>query len=174
MISLVGLPGSGKTTVGRHLARCLKWPFADTDGVIEAQLGCAIGHCFETHGEAFFRDLEVAVVDRLTQTHTGVLSTGGGVVLRPENRQHLRQRSYVIYLNASPDALFERLRHDTRRPLLQVADPLAQLRNLHALRDPLYRQTAHFTLDTGDHAVVAAIVNQITKQLAHAGIWPAA
>ena len=124
MISLIGLPGSGKSTVGRQLARRLQLPFSDSDHVIEQQLGCSIREYFEREGEERFRDVEESVIDELTQGGSGVLSTGGGVILRQVNRRRLRQHSQVVYLNSSPDELFRRLRHDVNRPLLQVADPL--------------------------------------------------
>jgi shikimate kinase len=168
-ISLIGLPGSGKSTVGRQLSRRLQVPFSDSDHVIEQRLGCSIREYFEREGEASFRDLEQAVVDELTQTSTGVLSTGGGVVLRPANRDHLHSRTQVIYLNSAPEELFRRLRHDRSRPLLQVADPMQRLRDLYAQRDPLYRETAHFSVDTGRPSV-ASLVNMILMQLELAGI----
>ncbi|MDD2919234.1 shikimate kinase [Rhodoferax sp.] len=164
IVSLIGLPGSGKSTVGRQLARRLQLPFFDSDHVIEQRLGCSIREYFEREGEDRFRDLEAAVIDELTQSPEGVLSTGGGVVLRPENRHHLHDRSKVIYLNSSPDELFRRLRHDKHRPLLQVADPLQRLRDLHAQRDLLYRETAHIQVETGRPSV-AALVNMILMQL---------
>jgi shikimate kinase len=171
LISLIGLPGSGKSTVGRQLARRLQLPFVDSDQVIERQLGCSIREYFEREGEARFRDVEESVLDELTQNFEGVLSTGGGAVLRPNNRAHLRQRSQVIYLNSSPDELFRRLRHDVNRPLLQVADPLSRLRDLHAVRDPLYRETAHFIMETGRPSV-ATLVGMIITQLELAGLLP--
>ncbi len=171
MITLIGLPGSGKSTVGRQLARRLQLPFVDSDHVIEQQLGCSIRAYFEREGEDAFRDVEESVIDQLTQNQKGVLSTGGGVVLRAANRQHLRERGHVIYLNSSPDELFRRLRHDVNRPLLQVADPLGRLRNLHTLRNPLYRETAHFIIETGRPSV-ATLVNMIVMQLELAGIVP--
>mgnify|MGYP000641266866 CR=1 FL=1 len=165
IFSLVGLPGSGKSTVGRHLARRLKLPFTDSDQVIEARLGYSVRQYFEQEGEARFRDLEVAVIDELTRDpRRGVLSTGGGSVLRQENRHHLRDRGRVVYLKSSPDELFRRLRHDRLRPLLQVADPLARLRDLYTIRDPLYRETAHFTVETGRPSV-AMLVNMIVMQI---------
>lgn len=164
IVSLIGLPGSGKSTVGRQLARRLQLPFFDSDHVIEQRLGCSIREYFEREGEDRFRDLEASVIDELTQSPEGVLSTGGGVVLRPENRHHLHDRSKVIYLNSSPDELFRRLRHDKHRPLLQVADPLQRLRDLHAQRDLLYRETAHIQVETGRPSV-AALVNMILMQL---------
>ncbi len=171
IFSLVGLPGSGKSTVGRQLARRLQLPFADSDQVIEARLGCSIRQFFEQEGEARFRDLEASVIDELTRDpRRGVLSTGGGSVLRPENRQHLHDRGRVIYLKSSPDELFRRLRHDRNRPLLQVEDPLARLRELYAMRDPLYRETAHYTIETG-RPTVAMLVNMIVMQIELDGTW---
>jgi len=168
-IALIGLPGSGKSTVGRQLARRLQLPFSDSDHVIEQQLGCSIREYFEREGEDRFRDIEESVIDQLTLHQKGVLSTGGGVVLRAANRLHLRERGQVIYLNSSPDELFRRLRHDVNRPLLQVADPLDRLRDLYAQRDPLYRETAHFIIETGRPSV-ATLVNMIVMQLELAGV----
>ena len=164
MISLIGLPGSGKSTVGRQLARRLQLPFVDSDQAIEVRLGCPIREFFEREGEARFREIEAEVIDALTQQGPGVLSTGGGAVLRAENRAHLRSRGRVIYLKSHPEELIRRLRHDTNRPLLQVADPMAKLRELFATRDPLYRQTAHFVVETGRPSV-ATLVNMIVMQL---------
>lgn len=137
--------------------------------MIEQRLGCSIRAYFEREGEERFRDVEAAVIDELTHQGHGVLSTGGGAVLRPANRKNLHERGQVIYLNSSPDELFRRLRHDTSRPLLQVADPLGRLRELHKTRDPLYRETAHFIIDTGRPSV-ATLVNMIVMQLELAGI----
>ena len=171
MIALIGLPGAGKSSVGRQLALRLQLPFFDSDHVIEQQLGCSIREFFEREGEERFRDVEESVIDQLTQNQKAVLATGGGVVLRSANRQHLRERGQVIYLNSSPDELFRRLRHDVKRPLLQVADPLSRLRDLHALRDPLYRETAHCIFETGRPSV-ATLVSMIVTQLELAGVVP--
>ena len=171
MISLIGLPGSGKSTVGRQLARRLQLPFSDSDHVIEQRLGCSIREYFEREGEERFRDVEESVIGQLTQRGAGVLSTGGGVILRQTNRQCLHQRCQVVYLNSSPDELFRRLRHDVNRPLLQVSDPLIRLRELHTLRDPLYRETAHFVVETGRPSV-ATLVSMIVMQLELAGVLP--
>jgi shikimate kinase len=173
IFSLIGLPGSGKSTVGRQLARRLQLPFVDSDHAIEQRLGCPIRQYFEREGESNFRDVEAEVIDDLTLAERGVLSTGGGAVLREANRRHLHGRTMVVYLNSSPDELFRRLRHDRNRPLLQVADPLARLRDLHAIRHPLYRETSHFTIDTGRPSV-ATLVNMIVMQLELAGAWPPA
>ncbi len=171
MISLIGLPGSGKSTVGRQLARRLQLPFFDSDHIIEQRLGCSIRDYFEREGEARFRDVEESVIDELTSLASGVLSTGGGSVLRPVNRQRLHERGHVVYLRSSPDELFRRLRHDQNRPLLQVADPLAHLRDLYIARDPLYRETAHFIIETGRPSV-STLVNMIIMQLELADVIP--
>lgn len=171
IFSLIGLPGSGKSTVGRQLARRLQLPFFDSDQVIERQLGCSIRQYFERAGEESFRAVEAAVIHDLSQEERGVVATGGGAVLRASNRHDLRQGGRVVYLKSSPDELFRRLRHDRNRPLLQVADPLQRLRDLHAMRDPLYRETAHFTIETGRPSV-AMLVNMIVMQLELAGVWP--
>lgn len=172
MIALVGLPGSGKSTVGRQIARRLQLPFFDSDHVIEERMGYSIREAFERDGEDWFRDLEESVLDELTQIPRAVISTGGGAVLRRGTRERLRARGKVVYLNSSPEELFRRLRHDVNRPLLQVADPLARLRDLYTVRDPLYRETAHFVIETGRPSV-ATLVNMIIMQLELAGVLPA-
>lgn len=168
-LTLVGLPGSGKSTVGRQLARRLGLAFEDSDHVIEQRLGCSIRDFFEREGEEAFRDIEETVVRELTQGPTGVLATGGGTVLRVANRQCLRDSGQVIYLRTTPEELFRRLRHDTHRPLLQVADPLGRLRSLYQERDPLYRETAHFIIETGRPSV-STLLNMIVMQLELAGL----
>lgn len=171
LVALVGLPGSGKSTVGRQLARRLGLPFFDSDQVIEQRIGCSIRDFFEREGEDRFRDIEEGVLDELSQEGGRVLSTGGGAVLRPNNRQHLHQRARVVYLRSTPEEVFRRLRHDRNRPLLQVEDPLQRLRDLYALRDPLYRETAHFVIETGRPSV-ATLVNMIVMQLELAPAQP--
>lgn len=165
---LIGLPGSGKSTVGRQLARRLQLPFYDSDRVIEERIGCAIKDFFAREGEDAFRDIEAQVIDELTQIPQGVVSTGGGAVLRAENRAYLQSRGQVIYLKSTPEELARRLRHDTNRPLLHVDDPLKRLRDLFAMRDPLYRETCHFVIETGRPSV-ATLVNMIVMQLELAG-----
>ena len=144
-------------------------PFFDSDQVIERRLGCSIREYFEREGEDSFRGHEEAVISDLCREPNGVLSTGGGAVLRAANRQTLHDHSQVIYLKANPDELYRRLRQDVKRPLLQVADPLVRLRDLFALRDPLYTQTAHFIVETGRPSV-ATLVNMIVMQLELAGV----
>ena len=165
VVVLVGMPGSGKSTIARALSRRLQLALADSDQAIEQRLGCSIRSYFDSHGEAAFRDVEEAVIDELTRRGASlVLATGGGAVLRPVNRQRLRERGTVIYLRSSPEQLFKRLRHDTKRPLLQVADPLKRLRALYDERDPLYRECAHFVVDTHGSSL-PMLVNRIMMQL---------
>lgn len=167
------MPGSGKSTVGRQLARRLSLHFVDADTAIESRVGCSIREFFETEGEARFRDIEQETLDALTQAAPSVLATGGGAVLRPLNRQHLRERCQVVYLHSTPEDVFRRVRHDRQRPLLQVQNPLQRLKDLYAMRDPLYRECAHFTIETGRPSV-ATLVNMIVMQVELAGAMPAA
>jgi len=171
IVSLVGLPGCGKTTVGRQLARRLQLPFADSDHLIEVRLGCSIREFFESEGESRFREIESEVIGGLTQGPSCVLSTGGGAILRKENREFLRSAGQVVYLKSTPDELFRRLRHDSTRPLLRVDDPLARMRELYVERDPLYREVASFVMETGRPSV-ATLVNMIVMQLELAGVLP--
>jgi shikimate kinase len=168
---LIGMPGSGKSTVGRQLGRRLGLPFFDSDHVIEQRIGCRIREYFEREGEDAFRDLEQSVLDELTAQPGRVLATGGGAVLRPVNRSRMHASGQVLYLRSSPEELYRRLRHDTHRPLLQVDDPLARLRAMYAERDPLYRDTAHFVIETGRPSV-PTLTNMIMMQLELAGLLP--
>ena len=167
----MGLPGSGKSTAGRQIARRLGLPFTDSDQAIEQRIGCSIASFFAREGEAAFRDVEESVIAQLCDGQDGVIATGGGAVLRAANRERLRSAGHVIYLRATPEDLFRRVRHDRARPLLQVADPMKKLRELYAERDPLYRQTAHFVIETGRPSV-ASLVNMILMQLELAGVLP--
>ena len=166
-IALVGLPGSGKTTIGRLLARRLDLPFFDSDHRVEEVLGCSIRAYFEAQGEDAFRDVESRVLHELTAGDPCVLSTGGGIVLRPQNRTRLHSSCHVVYLQATPEDLAHRLRGDSKRPLLQVEDPLARMRALYEQRAPLYRETAHTTVETARrkvHSVVALLAAQFGLQ----------
>lgn len=161
LISLIGLPGVGKSTIGRRLARRLDFAFVDCDALIEQRSNMCIRNIFETEGEQRFRDIETALLEELTGASATVIATGGGAVLRPGNRDLLRSRTHCVYLRSQPEALFRRLRHDRKRPLLQVADPEARLRELNEERDPLYRDAATCVLDTpgrSHQALVEAIV----------------
>jgi len=169
-VALVGMPGSGKSALGRRLAQRLGWPFVDLDQVIEERAGCTIRELFEREGEAHFRDMEQRVIAEFSRgAVASVIATGGGAVLRPENRDMLRSGPRVIYLWSSPEALYRRLRHDVKRPLLQVADPLARLRSLYDARDPLYREVAGSVVDTG-HASVTVLTRALYELLVELGV----
>ncbi|MFN7663429.1 MAG: shikimate kinase [Inhella sp.] len=148
IVALVGLPGSGKSSVARQLGRAWGWPVVDTDQRLESRIGQSIRDFFSQHGEAAFRDLEAeGLTASLAEPGAFVLSTGGGIVLREENRHALKSRSQVFYLRTSVEELVSRLRSDTTRPLLQGVDPRQKLRELMAVRDPLYRSTAHYVVE---------------------------
>ena len=164
--SLVGMPGSGKSTVGRQLARRLGVPFIDLDQELEVFLGSTIKQYFEEQGEENFRLREAQLLAEVTaRPGDMILSTGGGAVLREENRLNLKAHGgSVMYLRASPDEIYKRIRHDKTRPLLQVDNPLQRLRDLYATRDPLYRDSAHYVIETG-RPTVHTLVNMIVMQL---------
>jgi shikimate kinase len=145
--------GAGKTTVGRLLARRLRLRFFDSDQEIERRCGVKIPVIFEIEGEAGFRSREQQAIAELTGLEGIVLATGGGAVLHEDNRRRLAAGGTVIYLNARPEDLYERVRHDRNRPMLATADPLARLRQLHIERDPLYRAAADLVVDTGPQSV---------------------
>jgi shikimate kinase len=156
-IAFIGLPGSGKSTIGRQLAVRLNVAFYDSDSVIEKQLGCSIREFFDREGEPAFREIEHTVMDELTQKLDCVVSTGGGVVLDSRNREMLRSRCQTVYLHSQPEEIFRRLRHDRNRPLLQVDDPFAKLQQMYSVRDPLYRESAHLVVETGRPSVFSVI-----------------
>ena len=163
------MPGSGKSTVGRHLARHLGLRFIDSDAEIEQRAGMSIKDFFAVQGEEAFRDLEQDVIETLAAMPGAVLATGGGAVLRPSNRDALHSQSHVFYLRNTPEELFRRLRHDSHRPLLQVADPLQRLRDLYRVRDPLDRRCAHFVVEAARPSV-PALLSMVLMQLELAGL----
>ncbi|HUN94185.1 MAG TPA: shikimate kinase [Burkholderiaceae bacterium] len=171
-IVLVGMMGSGKSTVGRHLARACGFAFVDCDKELERRSGVTISTIFELEGEAGFRQREAKLLAELAVRPRTVLATGGGAVLLPENRRALREHGLVIYLDASADELARRVARDGSRPLLQVADPRQRIRDLLLVRVPLYREAAHLTFRSGAsnptrlverilrHPAVAAVVTR--------------
>ncbi|MBC7405684.1 MAG: 3-dehydroquinate synthase, partial [Cytophaga sp.] len=141
--------GSGKTTVGRALAKQLNMRFVDTDHEIEARTGVSIPVIFEVEGEASFRQREAEVIRDLTAQEGIVLATGGGAILNPVSRRYLHERGTVIYLRAAISSILQRTRYDRNRPLLRTSDPRKKLEELEAQREPLYKEVAHLIIDTG-------------------------
>ena len=169
-IVLIGMPGSGKTTVGRDLAKRLGLRFVDTDHEIEARTGVKIPIIFEIEGEDGFRKRETQTLDDLTRESNMVLATGGGAVIRPENRALLRERAVVVFLSVPPAILWERTRHDRSRPLLQVSDPRGRLEELLKVRGPYYREVAHIIVEGGrgtPHAMVKLIEKELQALCEH-------
>jgi shikimate kinase len=166
-IFLVGLMGAGKTTVGRLLARELGWPFYDSDHEIEHRTGTTVPTIFEMEGEEGFRRREMQAIDELTALSQIVLATGGGAVLRAENRQNLAGRGIVVYLKAAPEELWQRTRRDKNRPLLQIADPKKKLEQLFAERDSLYREVADIVVETGKPNVTKLVATLLEQLRAH-------
>ena len=145
---LVGLPGAGKSTLGRQLARRLGKTFIDADAELERKLGVTIATIFEIEGETSFRDREEAALVELAAMTNIVLATGGGVIMRPANRERLKANGMVVYLHAPPTTLYERTRRSRHRPLLNAADPIARLNELYAARDAYYREVAVLVVES--------------------------
>jgi len=156
--------GAGKSTIGKYLAQHLKLRFADSDTEIEARTGADIPWIFDVEGEAGFRDREQQVIEEMTLWDDIVLATGGGVVMRPENRQALGARGFVVYLHATVEEQVRRTRRDRRRPLLQKGDPEQVLRALMAVRDPLYREIADHVIDT-DGCSPRTVAQRLVQEL---------
>lgn len=161
---LIGPMGSGKTAVGRQLARILGLTFYDADVEIEARTGVDIPYIFEREGEAGFRQREREAIEALTRLDDIVLATGGGAILLPENRECLRTRGHVIYLQTSVAQQLERTRHGRHRPLLYTVDPEARLRELLTVRAPLYEETAHLIVVT-DGRQVRCVAEDIAQRI---------
>ena len=151
-IYLVGPMGAGKTTVGRHLADLLHRDFLDSDHEIERKTGATIPWIFEKEGEQGFRSRESLVIDELTSKNNLVIATGGGAVTQSINREYLKHRGIVIYLYTPVEIQLQRTYRDKNRPLLQVENPEQKLRDLLAIRDPLYRDVAHHIIETNQGA----------------------
>lgn len=156
--------GAGKTTIGRSLAKRLGLDFVDSDRIVEERTGVSIPTVFEIEGEEGFRKREAQVIDELSQMKGLVVATGGGVVLRPENRARLKASGFVAYLNVPPYALWERTRHDKNRPLLKVANPLLRLKELFKERDPYYREVADLIVD-GSRMKSQGILQLLVKEI---------
>ena len=148
-IYLVGLMGAGKTTIGRQLAKSLSVPFYDSDKAIEESTGVDIPTIFEFEGEEGFRDREQKMIQQLTQLEGIVLATGGGTILREENRRLLKEKGFIVYLQCSVERILERTRRDTQRPLLKTDNPRERIESLFTQREPLYLSCADLIVDTG-------------------------
>lgn len=165
-IFLIGPMGVGKSTIGRLLAAQLNMPFLDSDREVEYVTGADIPWIFDVEGEQGFRRREARMIDTLSQRDGIILATGGGAILAPESRKNLHSRGLVVYLRASVAQQLERTGKDKNRPLLQTANPLAKIKELIKIREPLYRETAHLVVDTsrrGPRSVSAEIIKQLEQ-----------
>ncbi|MGE6792444.1 shikimate kinase AroK [Pseudomonas guineae] len=161
---LVGPMGAGKSTIGRLLAKELRLPFKDSDKEIEQRTGADIPWIFDVEGEQGFREREQAVIAELCDVDGMVLATGGGAVMRADNRLALRRGGHVVYLHASVEQQVDRTSRDRNRPLLRAADPGKVLSELFALRDPLYREIADVVVET-DERPPRLVVQEILERL---------
>lgn len=161
-IFLIGPMGAGKSTIGRHLAQMLHLNFYDSDAEIEKKTGADIAWVFDVEGEEGFRNREQGMIDELTQEHGIVLATGGGAIIRPENRAHLSARGVVVYLRTSVNKQLARTLKDKRRPLLQSDDPRTVLEGLAEKRNVLYDEVADYTIETDDQSAKVVASQIIT------------
>jgi len=165
-IILTGFMGTGKTSVGARLAKDLGHTFVDTDERIEADQKTTITEIFAKKGEPYFRDVEARIIGQVLSGSRQVVSTGGGAVIREENRAAFRKGGLTVCLTARPEVVFERIRHETHRPLLQAPDPQAKIRELLDAREQFYRQ-ADLVIDTSDRTV-EDIITEIKDRVKHA------
>lgn len=165
-VFLIGPMGSGKSAVGKYLARTLQLPFVDSDAEIERRTGVDIPYIFDREGEAGFRQREHEALEELTQRPSLVLATGGGAVLLPENRRLLADHGFVVYLETAVEQQVERVRQSRNRPLLQDVDAAVKLRDLMTVRAPLYESLADVKVTT-DHRRVQTVAAEIRAALKH-------
>lgn len=161
---LIGPMGSGKTTVGRHLANRFELEFLDLDQEIEKRCGVDVSIIFEIEGEAGFREREHAMLEEVSRREQILLATGGGSILRPDNRQLLRERGLVIWLRTSVEQQLKRLERDQRRPLLQTPDRRARLDAMAEARNPLYAECAHLVVRSVNVSPMA-MANRAHRQI---------
>ena len=161
-IVLVGLMGAGKTAVGKILSDKLGYEFLDTDNIIEQEENCKISDIFSSKGEQYFRELENKLVLRLQNEENKIISTGGGLFQNKENITNLAKNGYIIYLQASPEILYSRIKEDFSRPLLQNTDPLSKLSNLLKKRENNYK-LANLTINT-ENKTINEISDEIIKE----------
>jgi shikimate kinase len=146
-IILTGFMGAGKTTVGQITARKLNWTFVDTDSLIETEINCSIREFFCVHGEGIFRDIESRILEKVLQEKNQVISTGGGIILRETNRNMMKLHGIVVWLKASPEVIFGRVKNDMSRPVLGEQPDLERIKEILSKRLPLYAE-ADFILET--------------------------
>lgn len=160
-VVLVGFMGCGKTTVGVRLSYRLKRPVEDTDKRIEREQGMTVSEIFASHGEERFRKLETQLLERMCREEScRIVATGGGLPMRPENRSLLKKLGPVVYLRVQPETVYERLKEDRTRPLLQGGDPMGRIRSMLEQRHPVYQQVADLVVDV-DELTVEEIVDKI-------------
>lgn len=164
-IFLVGMMGAGKTTIGKLLTNLLEKTFYDSDREIQRRTGVSIPVIFEIEGETGFRKRETEMLSELVKLENIVLATGGGAVLSRENREMLRHNGTVVYLRATIDDLWRRTRQDKNRPLLQGPDPRTRLAEIYSQRDPLYKETSHFIVESGKRSA-RTLAQLLAQQLA--------
>lgn len=162
-VFLVGMPGSGKSTIGKRLASKLGYRFIDADRELEARCGVPIPTIFDLEGEEGFRRREAALIEDISHVEGIVLATGGGAILREENRRVLHERGFVIYLETPIAELMHRLRNDTQRPLLAGGDPRRKLEALAQVRLPLYASVAHLTIASARQSAQALTLSIMAR-----------
>ncbi|HEX8312828.1 MAG TPA: shikimate kinase [Chthoniobacteraceae bacterium] len=165
-VVLIGFMGTGKSSIGRLLAARLRFKFVDTDQMIVEKAGCEIPQIFADHGEAHFRDMETEALSSLAQAERRVVATGGGIVVREENRTLLRALGLVVALTASEDVIFRRVSRNQKRPLLETPNPRETISRMLAARQPQYAEAAQFSVDTSDltHAEVAEAIMEEARR----------
>jgi shikimate kinase len=156
-IILTGFMGVGKTSIGTRLASDLGYTFVDTDDLIEADQKTTITEIFAQKGEPYFRDVEARIIRTVLENENQVVSTGGGAVIRDENREAFKEAGLVVCLTARPEVIYERIKHETHRPLLKVPDPMARIRDLLESRATFYGQ-ADLIIDTSEKSVDEAVL----------------
>lgn len=165
---LIGIMGSGKTSIGKEISRSIGLPLIDTDAIIEEQAATTINNIFAEHGEDHFRNLETELIRSLASLPAPhIISTGGGIVIRPENRDLLKKLGYVIWLNADIDVLFERVQRHSHRPLLHTPDPKGTLQNLMDQRMSWYNDSAHLAIDTSNLTIEEIAIGIIESARVH-------
>lgn len=165
-IILVGYMGCGKTTVGKSVAKLAKYTFADTDEMIVTQQGRSISEIFAKDGEDAFRAMETALLEKMIADKSDrfVISTGGGMPVREENRALLKTLGTVVYMRVMPDTVYERIKGDTTRPLLQCDNPMERIKEMITVRTPAYEAAAEFVIDA-DNLTQQEIAEEIIRRM---------